>query len=116
MTYPRCFSFPNLISHLRKAFQQRHTAGRISQRTAVEGRRVASLYGAKKALERDSIIDGIREGREEALVTTNVIAQGVDVLHVDAVVNNDLPLLKSETIGVIGMAFGRTSGSAPMSY
>lgn len=58
-----------------------------------EGHRVASLHGAKDASDRDAIIDSFREGREKVLITTNVIARGIDILQVNMVVNYDLPLL-----------------------
>ncbi|THH29993.1 hypothetical protein EUX98_g4186 [Antrodiella citrinella] len=73
--------------------QHRHTADRISQRMTAEGHKVASLHGAKDASERDNIIDGFREGRDKVLITTNVIARGIDILQVNMVVNYDLPLL-----------------------
>ncbi|KAF8843699.1 DEAD-domain-containing protein [Paxillus ammoniavirescens] len=73
--------------------QHRHTADRISQRMTVEGHKVASLHGAKNATERDTIIDSFREGREKVLITTNVIARGIDILQVNMVVNYDLPLM-----------------------
>ncbi|KAI0685960.1 P-loop containing nucleoside triphosphate hydrolase protein [Cytidiella melzeri] len=71
----------------------RHTADRISQRMTAEGHKVASLHGAKDASERDAIIDNFREGRDKVLITTNVIARGIDILQVNMVVNYDLPLL-----------------------
>ncbi|EKM57811.1 uncharacterized protein PHACADRAFT_182252 [Phanerochaete carnosa HHB-10118-sp] len=73
--------------------QHRHTADRISQRMTMEGHKVASLHGAKDASERDAVIDSFREGREKVLITTNVIARGIDILQVNLVVNYDLPLL-----------------------
>ncbi|KAI0701898.1 DEAD-domain-containing protein [Cerioporus squamosus] len=73
--------------------QHRHTADRISQRMTAEGHKVASLHGAKDAQERDAIIDGFREGKEKVLITTNVIARGIDILQVNMVVNYDLPLM-----------------------
>ncbi|EMD33959.1 hypothetical protein CERSUDRAFT_97883 [Gelatoporia subvermispora B] len=73
--------------------QHRHTADRISQRMSAEGHKVASLHGAKDASERDAIIDRFREGREKVLITTNVIARGIDIMQVNMVVNYDLPLL-----------------------
>ncbi|KZT67949.1 DEAD-domain-containing protein [Daedalea quercina L-15889] len=73
--------------------QHRHTADRIAQRMSAEGHKVASLHGAKDASERDAIIDSFREGREKVLITTNVIARGIDILQVNMVVNYDLPLL-----------------------
>ena len=57
-----------------------------------EGHKVASLHGAKDASERDAIIDGFRDGKEKVLITTNVIARGIDILQVNMVVNYDLPL------------------------
>ncbi|KAI6024837.1 P-loop containing nucleoside triphosphate hydrolase protein [Pisolithus microcarpus] len=61
--------------------QHRHTADRIAQRMVAEGHKVASLHGAKDAAERDSVIDSFREGREKVLITTNVIARGIDILQ-----------------------------------
>lgn len=58
-----------------------------------EGHKVASLHGAKDASERDAIIDRFREGQEKVLITTNVIARGIDILQVNMVVNYDLPLM-----------------------
>ncbi|GBE87867.1 DEAD-domain-containing protein [Sparassis latifolia] len=73
--------------------QHRRTADRISQRMTAEGHRVASLHGAKDAQERDTIIDRFREGKEKVLITTNVVARGIDILKVNMVVNYDLPLM-----------------------
>lgn len=82
-----------------------------------EGHRVASLHGAKDASERDAIIDRFREGREkvrlslslpynhtmltrsQVLITTNVIARGIDILQVNMVVNYDLPLMNERIKG-----------------
>lgn len=58
-----------------------------------EGHKVVSLHGAKDASERDTIIDSFREGHEKVLITTNVIARGIDILQVNMVVNYDLPLM-----------------------
>ncbi|PPQ95750.1 hypothetical protein CVT26_015876 [Gymnopilus dilepis] len=79
--------------------QHRHTADRISQRMTAEGHKVASLHGAKDAAERDAIIDRFREGRDKVLITTNVIARGIDILQVNMVVNYDLPLMNERIRG-----------------
>ncbi|KAJ7019825.1 P-loop containing nucleoside triphosphate hydrolase protein [Mycena alexandri] len=73
--------------------QHKHTADRISARMSAEGHKVASLHGAKDPAERDAIIDNFRDGREKVLITTNVIARGIDILQVNMVVNYDLPLM-----------------------
>ena len=58
-----------------------------------EGHQVSSLHGAKDAKERDEIIDSFRDGKSKVLITTNVIARGIDILQVNMVVNYDMPLL-----------------------
>ncbi|KAJ7650018.1 P-loop containing nucleoside triphosphate hydrolase protein [Roridomyces roridus] len=73
--------------------QHKATADRIAARMMDEGHKVASLHGAKDPSERDAIIDNFRDGREKVLITTNVIARGIDILQVNMVVNYDLPLL-----------------------
>jgi ATP-dependent RNA helicase DDX19/DBP5 len=45
--------------------RQRRTADRIVKRMVAEGHKVASLHDAEEGSERDSIIDGVREGREK---------------------------------------------------
>jgi len=60
-----------------------------------ERHKIASLHGAKEGSERDAIIDSFREGREKALIMTNVISCGIDVLQVNMVVNYDLLLMNN---------------------
>ncbi|PFH52947.1 hypothetical protein AMATHDRAFT_1680 [Amanita thiersii Skay4041] len=71
----------------------RHVADKIATRMTAEGHKVASLHGAKDAAERDAIIDNFREGKDKVLITTNVVARGIDILQVNMVVNYDLPLM-----------------------
>ncbi|KAI4523666.1 DEAD-domain-containing protein [Schizophyllum commune Loenen D] len=73
--------------------QYRQEADNIAQRMIKEGHKVAALHGAKDGSERDQIIDRFREGHEKVLITTNVIARGIDILQVNMVVNYDLPLM-----------------------
>lgn len=41
--------------------------------------------------DRDAILDGFRNGKTKVLITTNVIARGIDILQVNMVVNYDVP-------------------------
>jgi ATP-dependent RNA helicase DDX19/DBP5 len=61
-----------------------------------EGHKVASLHGLKDGAERDEIIDRFREGHEKVLITTNVVARGIDILQVNVVVNYDLPMMSDK--------------------
>jgi ATP-dependent RNA helicase DDX19/DBP5 len=72
---------------------RRDTADEIARRMTSDGHRVASLHGAKEAGDRDRVIDGFREGKEKVLITTNVVARGIDIPQVNMVVNYDLPLM-----------------------
>lgn len=52
-----------------------------------EGHKVASLTGAYEGSQRDAIIDAFRMGQAKVLITTNVLARGIDVQSVSMVVN-----------------------------
>mmetsp|Transcript_16597 Transcript_16597/g.22419 ORF Transcript_16597/g.22419 Transcript_16597/m.22419 type:complete len:154 (+) Transcript_16597:418-879(+) len=49
------------------------------------------LIGGLENEERDSIIDGFRQGFFSTLISTNVLARGIDVPEVDLVINYDVP-------------------------
>lgn len=57
-----------------------------------EGHKVAALHGAFDGAERDRVLDSFREGRAKVLITTNVIARGIDVQSVSMVINYDIPM------------------------
>lgn len=52
-----------------------------------EGHSVASLTGGIEGQKRDAIIDAFRSGSAKVLITTNVLARGIDVRTVSMVVN-----------------------------
>jgi ATP-dependent RNA helicase DDX19/DBP5 len=52
-----------------------------------EGHKVVALHGAFEGLERDQVIDSFRSGQAKVLITTNVLARGIDVQSVSMVVN-----------------------------
>jgi ATP-dependent RNA helicase DDX19/DBP5 len=56
-----------------------------------EGHKVVSLTGGFEGSQRDLIIDSFRLGRAKVLITTNVLARGIDVQSVSMVVNYDVP-------------------------
>jgi ATP-dependent RNA helicase DDX19/DBP5 len=57
-----------------------------------DGHKVASLTGAQEGIERDAIIDRFRSGEAKVLITTNVLARGIDVSTVSMVINYDIPM------------------------
>lgn len=72
--------------------QRRDTAVEIQRRMEADGHKVAALHGQYEGAERDRIIDEFRSGKAKVLITTNVLARGIDVATVSMVVNYDIPL------------------------
>lgn len=57
-----------------------------------DGHTVAALHGAFEGAERDRVVQDFRAGKTKVLITTNVVARGLDVATVSMVVNYDIPL------------------------
>lgn len=57
-----------------------------------EGHKVAALHGAFEGAERDAVVETFRNGENKVLITTNVLARGIDVQSVSMVINYDVPM------------------------
>lgn len=71
--------------------KRRDTAAEIEKRMTQEGHRVASLTGALEGAARDEVFEKFRNGEAKVLITTNVLARGIDVQTVTMVINYDIP-------------------------
>ncbi|CAO3589999.1 unnamed protein product [Absidia cylindrospora] len=99
--------------------KRRTTADEIAKRMTAQGHAVVALHGKMTPEERDKVMDDFRRGEFKVLITTNVIARGIDILQVTLVINYDLPVDRAENpdyeaylhrIGRTGR-FGRTGVS-----
>lgn len=99
--------------------KRRDTATEIERRMTADGHKVAALSGALDGTERDNVFHKFRTGEAKVLITTNVLARGIDVQTVTMVINYDVPDLPNggadyETylhrIGRTGR-FGRTGAA-----
>ncbi|KAG2208137.1 hypothetical protein INT47_010499 [Mucor saturninus] len=72
--------------------KRRDSADEISRRMKEQGHSVVSLHGKMLPEERDQVMDDFRSGKFKVLITTNVLARGIDVSQVSLVINYDLPL------------------------
>lgn len=72
--------------------QTKQTANMLYVELKKEGHQVSILHGDLQNTDRDKLIDDFREGRSKVLITTNVLARGIDIPSVSMVVNYDLPL------------------------
>ena len=72
--------------------QKRETASRIAARLQQDGHKVVAVHSAFEGQERDSIVEEFRQGKAKVLITTNVLARGIDVSSVSMVINYDIPM------------------------
>lgn len=72
----------------------KNTANILYAKMKKEGHTVSVLHGGLETDDRDRLIDDFREGRSKVLITTNVLARGIDIASVSMVVNYDLPVDK----------------------
>jgi translation initiation factor 4A len=70
---------------------------------------VSALHGDMPQDERNRIMKDFREGRSRVLITTDLLARGIDVQQVSVVINYDFPLEKENYLHRIGRSgrFGR---------
>ena len=76
----------------------------LGERLQAQGYRVAVLQGNLDQKARDRALEEFRSGRVPILVATNVAARGLDILHVERVINYELP----ETHELFTHRVGRT--------
>lgn len=72
--------------------QTRESASEIQRRMEADGHKVSALHGAHEGANRDALLDEFRSGRSKVLITTNVLARGIDVSSVSMVINYDIPM------------------------
>ncbi|KAL1869425.1 hypothetical protein VTK73DRAFT_3162 [Phialemonium thermophilum] len=70
----------------------RESANEIQRRMEADGHKVSVLHGAYEGMNRDALLDDFRSGRSKVLITTNVLARGIDVSSVSMVINYDIPM------------------------
>lgn len=70
----------------------RKTANWLSGKMSKDGHSVAVLSGELDVEQRIAVLDRFRLGQEKVLITTNVLARGIDVEQVTLVVNFDMPM------------------------
>merc|ERR1712150_349304 len=70
---------------------------------------VSSMHGDMEQKERDLIMKEFRSGSSRVLITTDLLARGIDVQQVSLVINYDLPTNRENYIHRIGRGgrFGR---------
>uniref|UniRef100_A0A0N5AKL5 Eukaryotic initiation factor 4A n=1 Tax=Syphacia muris TaxID=451379 RepID=A0A0N5AKL5_9BILA len=81
----------------------------LSNRMKEENYTVSCMHGDMEQSERDTIMREFRTGSSRVLITTDLLARGIDVQQVSLVINYDLPSNRENYIHRIGRSgrFGR---------
>jgi len=82
----------------------KHGVKRLAKQLAALGYPVAALQGNLSQNARDRVMADFRSGATPILIATNVAARGLDVDHVERVINFELP----ETAALLTHRVGRT--------
>jgi superfamily II DNA/RNA helicase len=82
----------------------KHGVKKLAKQLAAQGYPVAALQGNLSQNARDRVMAEFRDGAVPILLATNVAARGLDVDHVDLVINYELP----ETAELLTHRVGRT--------
>ena len=74
-----------------------------------KGHMISSIHGDLKQSERDNVMKNFRQGATRVLITTDLLARGIDVYQVSLVINYEMPKQKETYIHRIGRSgrFGR---------
>ena len=69
----------------------KHGVKKLARQLQAFGYPVAALQGNLSQNARDEVMDNFRNGRVRVLLATNVAARGLDISHVEQVINMELP-------------------------
>ena len=85
------------------------TVEKVSEDLKKNGHMISSIHSDLKQSERDIVMKGFRNGTTRVLVTTDLLARGIDVYQVSLVINYEMPKEKETYIHRIGRSgrFGR---------
>lgn len=63
---------------------------------------VCRIHGDRSQGQRDAALKGFRDGRYRVLVATDIAARGIDIPHIEHVINYDLPVVADDYLHRIG--------------
>ncbi len=75
---------------------------KLARRLNDEGHSAEAIHGDLRQRQRSNVILGFRKGKNRILVATDVAARGLDIPHIEYVVNFDLPQAPEDFIHRIG--------------
>lgn len=70
----------------------KHSAVFLKEKLEKDGHKIGLITGDLTVEERTNILKRFKEGDERVLITTNLMARGIDIEQVTLVINYDLPI------------------------
>lgn len=77
-------------------------AERMAKRLCAEKHRADALHGDLRQSRRDRVVQDYRDRKFRILVATDVAARGLDISHIETVINYDLPQCPEDYIHRVG--------------
>ena len=69
----------------------KHRTKRLAQQIINDGYNVTSLHGDRSQSQRQSALNGFKQGRYQIMVATDIAARGLDINGISHVINFDMP-------------------------
>lgn len=79
-----------------------HGADKLSAKLNKDEHRADAIHGGLRQRQRDRVIQNFRKSNTRILVATDVAARGLDVPHIEHVINYDLPQVAEDYVHRIG--------------
>lgn len=80
----------------------KHRTDRLAKHLSTVGLGVNRIHGGRTQGQRNSAIEGFRQGKFRILVATDIAARGIDIPHIAHVINYDLPKCIDDYVHRIG--------------
>lgn len=90
----------------------KHGCDKLAKNLSRDGFQTDALHGDLRQSKRDKVMRAFRDGRFRILVATDVAARGLDVPHIEHVINYDLPQVAEDYIH----RMGRTARAGAKGY
>jgi superfamily II DNA/RNA helicase len=88
----------------------RYATEHVARKLATRGVRAVPLHGEMSQGQRADMLAGLKDGRWDVLVTTDLASRGIDIPALEVVVNHDLPRSSADHVHRIGRT-GRAGAS-----
>jgi len=101
--------YETLLNHLQRSngsvvifVKTKFATERLAKRLYEDSHKAKAIHGDLRQRQRESVITSFRNSKNRILVATDVAARGLDIPHIEYVINYDLPQCPEDYIHRIG--------------